>query len=345
MKKAAIAAVIVLIALAVIFMRHKTPGVETAPLKGATPSSGQTRADISALGKIEPKGGVIRVGAPQEAGNPVIQHLYAKEGDRVRKGQVIAVLKSHERLQANLEEARKRLETAKVKLEIMKSRLGSPDIAAKNSTVEKLRIELAYAEKDYNRMRQLHAKKLIAQMAFDRYCADQEVKMQELNRDKSELENMHVDRRRNVELAAAELEEARAAILRAEAEYNLARVTAPLDGVVLKVYAHSGEAVDLKKGIVDLGNTDQMYVSAEVYSTDVPRLKIGQKATVRIERSDIRLTGVVEEIGLLVRKNEVIAADPASELDERVVEVKVRLDESRQVSGLTNMNVTCIIHP
>jgi HlyD family secretion protein len=57
------------------------------------------------------------------------------------------------------------------------------------------------------------------------------------------------------------------------------------------------------------------------------------------------LTGVVDEIGLYVRKNEIVTADPASALDERVVEVKIRLDEGRQVSGLTNMNVTCIIHP
>ncbi|MBN2438074.1 MAG: efflux RND transporter periplasmic adaptor subunit [Deltaproteobacteria bacterium] len=341
MKKAFIAVFIAAVLIfSVLYFRQPSPIQESAP-----PQKTSQSPAVSALGKVEPRGGVIRVGTPQEVGVPIIQNVYVKEGDRVRKGQTIAVLKSRERLQAGVEESRKRLETARVKLDIAKFRLTSPDIAAKECTVEKLRIEQEQAEKDYNRMRSLHDVKLISQADFDRYHTNREVKMQELNCDKRELENMFIDRRLGMDLAAAEMAEAQAALVRAEAELNLTYIASPMDGIVLKVYAHNGEAVDADKGILDLGNTDQMYVSAEVYSTDVPRLKIGQRATVRLERSDVKLTGVVDEIGLYVRKNEIVTADPASSLDERVVEVKIRLDEGKQVAGLTNMNVTCIIHP
>ena len=58
------------------------------------------------------------------------------------------------------------------------------------------------------------------------------------------------------------------------------------------------------------------------------------------------LTGIVDEIGLQVGKQDVLGTDPVADADARVVEVKIRLnsEDSQQVAGLTNLKVNVIIN-
>jgi len=73
---------------------------------------------ITALGRIEPGEGVIHVAGPSGA-PPVIAKLLVQEGDRVEKGQALAILDTHalrqaavERLSAELENAERELRRA-----------------------------------------------------------------------------------------------------------------------------------------------------------------------------------------------------------------------------------------
>ena len=117
----------------------------------------------------------------------------------------------------------------------------------------------------------------------------------------------------------------------------------PIDGQILKINTLVGEQVDTREGIVELRRTNQMYAIAEVYETDVGQVKVGQRATVVSEHGGFEgeLQGTVDHIGLQIKKQDVLEADPAAEKDARVVEVKVRLDpqDSDKVAGLTNLQV------
>jgi len=57
---------------------------------------------ITALGRLEPAQEVSRLSVPAEMQNERMARLLIRRGDRVRAGQVIAVLDSHERLQKAL---------------------------------------------------------------------------------------------------------------------------------------------------------------------------------------------------------------------------------------------------
>ena len=57
------------------------------------------------------------------------------------------------------------------------------------------------------------------------------------------------------------------------------------------------------------------------------------------------LTGEVEWIRLKVGKMDVLGDDPAAKTDARIVEVKIRLDESGPASGLTNLQVEVEFEP
>jgi len=86
----------------------------SAPLR----ADGEAPRAVTALGRIEPGDGVVHVAGPSGA-PPVIAELLVEEGDRVEKGQVLAVLDTHalrqaavERLAAELENAERELRRA-----------------------------------------------------------------------------------------------------------------------------------------------------------------------------------------------------------------------------------------
>jgi HlyD family secretion protein len=125
----------------------------------------------------------------------------------------------------------------------------------------------------------------------------------------------------------------------------------PAQMVVLEVLGRAGE-VATGQPIFRLGDTSQMYAVAEVYETDVHRLRPGQPARISSPALEAvlqkalqknHLTGVVEWVGRTVAPNNLLAVNPAAETDRRVVKVKIRLDRSDLVASFVNMEVQVAI--
>jgi len=148
----------------------------------------------------------------------------------------------------------------------------------------------------------------------------------------------------DVQQAQAEVNVAMAGIQRAKADLEAAVVRSPITGQIIKVHAREGEQIG-SDGLVEIGKTDQMYAVAEIYETDIQKVKRGQKAVITSPAFPGEISGVVDQIGLAIRKNDVLNTDPAANTDVRVVEVKIRLDDSQPVSGLTNLQVKVTITP
>jgi HlyD family secretion protein len=110
------------------------------------------------------------------------------------------------------------------------------------------------------------------------------------------------------------------------------------------VHAHAGERVG-PEGILELGNTDEMYAVAEVYETDIRWVRVGQRASVSSPALPQPLAGTVEWIKPKIGKIDVLGTDPAARTDARVVEVEIRLDDSAPVSSLTNLQVAVEFAP
>lgn len=130
----------------------------------------------------------------------------------------------------------------------------------------------------------------------------------------------------------------------AEAELERSIVYSPIDGQVLEVHTRPGERVG-EHGIVELAKTHRMYAIAEVYEADIGRVRRGQRATITSPALPQPLTGTVEWIRLEVAKQDALGTDPAARKDARVVEVRIRLDDSDAAAGLTNLEVEVLIEP
>ena len=77
--------------------------------------------------------------------------------------------------------------------------------------------------------------------------------------------------------------------------------------------------------------------SITVHEMDVRRVKLGQKASITSDAFDTPVTGVVDEIGALIYKNDVLDVDPRANTDSRVIEVRIKVDSSAAVASFTNL--------
>ncbi len=152
----------------------------------------------------------------------------------------------------------------------------------------------------------------------------------------------------DVQGAQAELARAQAAARQAQAELAQAYVRAPVAGKILKIRTRAGEVPASGMGIVEMGQTSQMVAVAEIYESDISKVRIGQTATISSESGAFsqKVRGTVSSIGLQIGKKDVLSTDPAADTDSRTVEVKVAIDptDSHAIETLTNSKVSVKIN-
>lgn len=346
------------------------------------PSSSLTPSlqGVSAIGRVEPQGEIIRVSPPALMEVAKVEQLLVALGEQVREGQVIAVLDNHDRLRRALDLSKQQWNVARLKLKQVEAGAKSGEILAQTSRIEQLRRELegqiasqslAIKRLDYEvnnaqtecaRHARLFSAGAVSASQRDNICllADttQQQRMEaqaQLQRTKQTLSQQIQEARSSraaiaevrpidVSVARAEVDEALANVKQAEANLALSLVRSPRNGQILRVITKEGEKVG-NEGIVELGDTKQMMVVAEIYETDVYRVKVGQRATINSQGLMNQLQGTVNEVGLRIGKKDLLGTDPAAASDARVVEVKVNLspESSRQAKALTNLQVDVVI--
>ncbi|HEY3121604.1 MAG TPA: HlyD family efflux transporter periplasmic adaptor subunit [Vicinamibacteria bacterium] len=280
--------------------------VQSSAQQTPPPASADAGRPVTALGRIKPKHGLLRIAGPSDP-VVVIARLFVEEGDLVREGQRLAVLDTFEQRQAALSQSQALLK-------------------GRQADVQRLRAELENARSEHERQRQLRSDGLVPPSQIE--AAELRVHVAEAALGR----------------AQADITSAEADLRRAQVELDRAQVRSPVDARVVKIYARAGERVGVN-GIAELARTDGMYAVAEVYETDVARVRVGQRAVVRSPSVTGEWAGTVERIGQKVGKMDVLGTDPAARTDARVVEVEVRLDDGSAIAGFTNMQVEVLIGP
>ena len=349
------------------------PTIDPEPITKFTPLA------VTALGRLEPKGEVIKLSVAN-AQDSRVNELLVEEGDLVQAKQLIATLQGLDQKQAELAEAQQNVVVYRAKLkQIQAGEAKVAEIEAQKANIARLmaklrtesierkaeiaeaQAELKNAEIHYNRYQALYQDGAVSQSSLDDrqefYKRSQarldlaQARLQntvatlqeQIAQEQAVLDKLKEVRPVDLAEAQAELDYAIAQVKRIESELEDYYVRVPIDGQILKINTLVGEQVDTSEGIVELGRTSQMYAIAEVYETDIGRVKVGQKATVISEHGGFegKLQGTVDHIGLQIKKQDVLESDPAADKDARVVEVKVRLDpqDSDKVAGLTNLQV------
>lgn len=313
-----------------------------APPGGA--ASPAPAAGISALGVIEPEGGIFQLTGPRFLGPSLVHEIRVTLGQQLRKGDEIAVLDSYERLEAVVRSAAGALAAARARVETARARLESGELDALRAQSEALEAELEQLRLEAERVESLYQSGLTPASEHERARAAHRSK--EHAAAAARYRFLTAVRSYPSGLREAEAEAARAAaeVGRAGAERDLSVVRAPFDGQVIEVMAREGEQIP-EEGLVRFGRTQRMEAVAEVDQAAAARLRVGARARVRGDGIKGELTGTVREIGRVVRRNKFANPDLDADLDARVLEVRILLADSAQAAALSNARVVCIIEP
>ncbi len=146
------------------------------------------------------------------------------------------------------------------------------------TAIERSRLELAKAERDYQRAERLLADKLISQELYD-------------------------DTHTAFELAKNSLERSQRELAIIEERLTKTEVRAPFDCTVLTRPISMGQAVSGSGGVsggtevLSIADLTSMVINAHVNQADVPRLKVGETVEVTVEAvAGLRINGIVERI-------------------------------------------------
>ncbi len=97
---------------------------------------------ITALGRLEPEAEVIKLSAPLALDGDRLVELLVEEGERVKAGQVIAILDSRDRLQDEVQQAQEQVRVTEAKLAQVKAGAKLGEIQAQKEHISRLEAEL-----------------------------------------------------------------------------------------------------------------------------------------------------------------------------------------------------------
>jgi HlyD family secretion protein len=317
-------------------------GAERAP----EPAVATGPVGVGALGRVEPASRILRLSAAPSQEGARIDRMLVTEGQRVEAGQVLAEFSDAEIKDAAQQQADAQLAQARARLDRTRAAGRPSEIAAQRARIDALANAESSARREAERAERLERTGAGAEAVAERARFFANRARAERIEAEATLETLLRPRPEDLALAEAELAAAEAALTRARAEAALARLRAPIAGTVIRVIARSGERAGAD-GVLEIADLSRMDIVADVYETDLPRLRLGAPAEVLVPGEAARFTATVREIGWQVRRNTQATADPVAAVDARTVEVRLALtsEAGEALARRSNMQVQVAIQP
>ena len=289
-KKIAIAVGVVALLVIIVSVTVYQSGKNVVTVQTGKVQRQDLSSVVSASGEIKPKT-FVNIGANAYG---KITHLYVKEGDHVKKGQLLAQL---ENVQSSAD-----VSANQASVQMAETDAIAADAALRTSDADLLRAEADYErnKQDWDRAQNLYRDGLIAKSDFDSRRNAWATADAGLVQAKARVAQAKAQK----DSADKHVAQARANLTRVADVLQKTTYAAPYDGVVTNLPVREGESVVI--GIQNaLGSTlltlaDMSVITAEVKvdETDIVNVRLGQPAEVTIDAIPKKVFhGTVSEIG------------------------------------------------
>jgi HlyD family secretion protein len=248
-----------------------------------------------ANGKADVEGGIINVAA-RRAG--VVKAVYVEEGQRVKKGQLLA--------QQEDDDARLALQSALAQ------------VAQARAQIALIEVQKSTAQRELARLQPLVPTNFVARQQVDN--ARDAVRQADAN----------------LGAQRASIATAEAAVASARYNLDLATIRAPVDGLIVRRYANPGAGASTLNvsNMFDLEPDTGRIVRAEIVESALPLVSIGQEVEITPEGDDSKVyAGKVLRRSDQFGARKLQSDDPNERTDERVVEVVVSADDAHFLIG------------
>jgi multidrug efflux pump subunit AcrA (membrane-fusion protein) len=270
---------------------------------------------IVALGRVEPEQEITELSMDASG---VVKKIYVEDGASVKSGQALLEL-THD------------VESAKLTLSQAKSNTQTQEVKGLRAQLASATIKLQNQKEKSERIQKIFESGAETRQNADNAKADFETAQREVERLQASLQ-----------AAESKVGEFNADVRVSAAEVERRTLRAPSDGTVLKLAPNLGSAVTSGKSVGDFATKGATTVLCEVDELFVSDVQVGQKAFIRRQgMTDTVASGSVVSVGAYLKKKSLFSDEAGALEDRRVREVRVRLDDARNV--LLNSRVECVI--
>ncbi len=333
-----VGAVLVLTAGVIATTRMRRPAIA---VQTARVARRDLASIVTASGEIKPRK-YINISA---SATGRIQELLVREGERVKKGQLLGRLESIQP-GADLESQEASIRAAEADASASEAALKAAEdnILQVQRSIDRSRNDLAKAQIDFDRAKQLLDHRLIPRQDFEA----KEVTLKNAQATLSEAGDRISQAKAQRAQTAAQLAAAQAKVLQSKAalqrlsdilrNYNF---FAPLDGVVTNLPVRVGETVvpgiqnSSGSTVMTIADTSLITAEVKVDETEIVTVQLGQPSEIKIDAMPGRIyKGHVIEIGTsaILRSTGVAASESAvSSQEAKDFKVVVALDDPPEV--------------
>lgn len=258
------------IAAAVILLASFMSRGDVVPVRAATVERSLIRSVISTNGKVEPLQSF-------EAHAPVgttVKKLLVKEGDHVKKGQLLAQLDSAE-ASSQAARALSQVRAAQADISALQNGGNREEVLTLEAQTVKTRTERDNAQRNLQALQRLQQQGA----ASPAEVKQAESQLATAEADLKLIEQKQKDRYSAPEIARVEAQKTEAQSVYAAAENILSQlnIRAPFDGIVYSLPVHQGSYVSPGDLVLQEANLSQVLVRTFVDEPDVGRLAPGQR--------------------------------------------------------------------
>jgi len=224
-----------------------------------------------------------------------IKKLYVKEGDFVKKGDVLFVLDDSNNA-ASIDQAKAGVEIAKINYEKMGTTAKDQQLEQVTNAIESAKLGFKEAKTNLDRMKELFdtggisAQSLEqAQKAYD----GAKLQLESAQRNYAIAEKTV---EQNILTAKEQLHQAEASLAAARKQVENLEVTAEINGEVSEIYVEEDKTLAAGTKIMDIVNYDDLEVKIKVDEFDLNAITEGKEVTVTINPLDKDVTGIVSKV-------------------------------------------------
>ena len=204
-----------------------------------------------------------------------IEELYAREGQRVQKGDTLVHIDSPE-VRAKLAQARGALSAARAQSNMAQKGARKEQITGAYELWQQAKVQEEVMRKSFERVQKLYDQKVISAQKYDETKAKYDASVAQANAAKSQYDMAcNGAREEDKQAAAALVERANGAMMEVEAYLGELYLTSPANGVISAIYPHAGELVGTGSPIMTVTDLADVWFTFNVREDYLHGMKQG----------------------------------------------------------------------
>ena len=269
-----------------------------------------------------------------------ILEIYVEEGQTVKAGDTLAKLDVPE-VSAKIAQAKGATSAAKAQAQMARNGATADQMRQLRAKQKGLQEQYQYAQKAYNRARNMYRDSLLSPQNYDEAFAKYQGAKAQLDAANAELHDVQIGTRyEKIEMAEGQVNQAMGALQEANVAYSERYVIATNDMEIETISLNKGELATAGFPLFSGYIPDTTYFRFTVPESKISSYQKGKTVKMVVNYNQKEITGRIVSIKQLAKYADITTAFPDYNPEDAVYEIKVIPDNRAQLGNiLVNSNV------